>query len=161
MSLRATSVIYNVIMAAEVGEGNGWGAGLYVAAAWWCLAGLWSYGPTDQLTTWMVWIRLNSSTSFHFLSSAVWEFDWGIGVCVCVRVCARACARLLLHLDLIQWLWQFSQEHWSTWLFIGFQHVLLCRRRCSHELQLTHWRAHVILCTCTLVRQQCCFLPKP
>lgn len=114
----------------------------------------------------MVWFGLYYSPHFIFshLCVRVWlRGMWVLSVCVCVR-CNHTCACVLLKQGLNQWLEAFRERHIRTppWLFICFQHVSLCRCRCSHGLPLIRWRAHVILnrCSCSIWKH-CCYTSKP
>lgn len=123
---------------------------------------LWADWPTDNMDG-LIWSLL--FTSFHFLSSvckSLTERDVS-AECVSVR-CSHTCACVLLQQGLNQWLAAFRETHIRTppWLFICFQHVSLCRCRCSHGLPLIRWRAHVILnrCSCSIWKH-CCYTSKP
>lgn len=154
-----------VIMAVDVGEGS---RRVWTAAASWRLAVLGlaelhviielelrANWPTDYMD------GLNLS-SFHFLSSVTYELGEGMErvECVCVRVCAcciHLCACWLLH----HWnQWLSRRDIHPHWLFVSFQHALLCCCWFSHELLLTRWRAHVILNRCAMCRRNA-VIPKP
>jgi len=117
-------------------------------------------GAKGRLTDWLHgWFDLVFILPPHLIFSHLYSLVWLRGREHCVCVCAHSVS-ISVHMCFYIRIW--ISDCGSPWLFIGFQHVSLCRRSSSLRLLLILWRAHVILnrCSCS-VWKQCCYTATP